>query len=111
MVGLGMLHTLASLGPMDGWQQLIELGVWNAGFGNWYVAAIFWSFIAGPLMGLFGWAILRYGHGKPPLSRGMGGLLFATAMFGAVVWPVGGFWLVALVGLYVMVKVPKEHRG
>ena len=104
IVTLAILHTAASFMPYDAWQQLLALGVWNAGFGNWYVAAVFWSFLVGPLLGCIGWMLVRYGREKTPFSRGVGLLLFGTSLFGAIVWPVGGFWLVAAVALYMTIR-------
>ncbi len=98
LIGLGVLHTLATLGGAGG--VVIEM----LGDGWWRTAdvtiqadpmhvAVFWSLQFGAMLALMGWLLWRAGRGQSPAGVGWAIAFGAVSLVGGLAVPIGGFWL------------------
>jgi hypothetical protein len=105
---LGGLHSAATLAGggsillgmvSDGWLGSAEI----AFEADWERVAVFWSLWFGAVVCMLGWVLMQTGKGRSPLSLPFALGFTAFAALGAAAVPVGGFWLVIGVGVWMVV--------
>lgn len=102
LMGLALLHTLAVvLGGASALGQLFAERFFDPARGDPTRLAPFWALEFGGMLFLVGWMMKRSADGLPLVSRALACTLFALCCFGAVVVPVGGFWLVIPLALWL----------
>ena len=109
LIGLGALHTVATLGGAGGTLvEMIAAGWWRtadvSAAADWMWVAVFWSLQFGAMLALMGWPLLRAGRGQPAAGRGGGVALAAVCLVGALAAPPGGFWLGAALGVWLAIR-------
>ena len=102
LIAIGVLHVVYALVRYHG--PLIEI-VGNGLIGGAETPdqfGAFWFLIAGPLMLLAGVAARsQEAAGLQPGAR-FGGVLLGSAVLGAAVFPVSGFWLLLVPGILAL---------
>jgi len=94
LMALSLLHTTAlCVGGAEAILQLFAERWFDPAGGDHARLAPFWAFEFGGLLFIVGWMMSRSAQGKPPVSRALACTLLGLVVLGAVVVPVGGFWL------------------
>lgn len=115
LIALGLLHVAAGIGP--GWPQIkmiLDMGVWNA-LGQQpqnicmqhvsclQMNTIWWFTSWGLMLILFGslctWVERSLERAIPSW---IASLLIIISMINAIIIPASGFWLVMVVGIYML---------
>jgi hypothetical protein len=105
MMALGGLHTLATVaGGGDALVDMARAGLFDAAGRDWYRLAVFWSLQFGALLFLAGWLLHRRGAGRTLFARPIGCFVVVVFTLGAVVVPLGGFWLGILLGAWMIAR-------
>jgi uncharacterized membrane-anchored protein YitT (DUF2179 family) len=109
-VGTGMLHT--ALGVLLFGNHLVAIysaGLINGigqhfdrGFAFWFVFAGLLMIILGYLMD---WVVRK---NQLRLPKSFGYLLIEVCLIGILVMPIGGFWLILLQGIYIVIQANKK---
>ena len=67
------------------------------------LSTLAWFLAAAPLLGLVGWLCLwGVRAGQRPLPRSFGWAVGAVSLTGAVIWPLSGFPVGVLLGVYII---------
>jgi hypothetical protein len=111
LIALGLLHTAAlGVGGAAAIRQLFAHGWWNPAAGDPMRLTPLWSFEFGAFLVVIGWLLARVGRGLAPVSRPLAAVLLALFVLGAVVVPVGGFWLGIPLALWLFARPPGRAR-
>jgi len=108
----GGLHTLvALLLGKDVFLQIIRDGVVNAIAPDDFAAQFaFWFLICGLFILPFGFVLHHYiKKTQQPPPRSLGYALLIIAVFGCVIAPVSGFWLILLQALIIIFAKQEKH--
>ena len=72
---------------------------------GWETFAAAWFLIAGPLMMIIGLLAIDYIRDtRKPLPQWLGWSFIVIGVFGCVVFPLSGFWLLWLQGLFMLIS-------